>query len=98
MAKYVDFNELHRIYTGWLPQLESEEDAGARNGVEACIAILEDMRIIDIKGRLWGEWRRTAITDTLWCTSCNKINDSNIESAYCPNCGAKMVVSHREES
>ena len=40
--RLIDADVLMKTYKGWLSQLESDEDAGDRNGVEMCIAVLED--------------------------------------------------------
>ena len=45
--RLIDANALMETYKGWLPQLTAEEDAGDRNGVETCIAVLEDAPTID---------------------------------------------------
>lgn len=45
--RLIDADELENIYRGWLPQLTREEDAGDRNGVETCIAVLQDAPTID---------------------------------------------------
>ena len=39
---------------------------------------------------IYGEWKRTPLTNSLYCTACDQFNKANIESAFCPNCGAKM--------
>lgn len=38
---------LLKTYTHWLPQLERPEDAGDRNGVKTCIAVLQDAPAVD---------------------------------------------------
>lgn len=39
---YIEREALLEIYKKWIPQLQSEEDAGDLRGVETCIAVLED--------------------------------------------------------
>lgn len=53
MMKLIDANALMETYKGWLPQLTAEEDAGDRNGVETCIAVLEDAPTIDAIPMWW---------------------------------------------
>lgn len=40
--RLIDANALLKIYKNWLPQLTAPEDKGDRQGVETCIAVLED--------------------------------------------------------
>ena len=40
--RLIDADALLSIYNKWLPQLTAPEDAGDRNGVETCIAVLND--------------------------------------------------------
>lgn len=47
MANLIDRAALLSIYTGWLPQLTDPEDAADRNGVETCIAVLQDAPKVD---------------------------------------------------
>lgn len=42
MTDLIDRDALLSIYKGWIPQLTAPEDAGDRNGVENCIAVLQD--------------------------------------------------------
>lgn len=42
MARLIDADALLALYKKWLPQLTQPEDAGDRNGVETCIAVLEE--------------------------------------------------------
>ena len=51
--RLIDADALMKTYKGWLPQLESDEDAGDRNGVETCIAVLEDAPTIDAIPVAW---------------------------------------------
>lgn len=37
-----------------------------------------------------GTWKRTCVTNTLWCTACNSISRFQIETQFCPECGARM--------
>lgn len=45
--RLIDADALLKIYKNWLPQLIKPEDAGDRNGVETCIAVLEYAPTID---------------------------------------------------
>lgn len=47
MADLIDRDALLSIYKGWIPQLTAPEDAGNRNGVENCIAVLQDEPTVD---------------------------------------------------
>lgn len=60
--RLIDANTLMETYKGWLPQLTAEEDAGGRNGVETCIAVLEDAPTIDA---IPVAWLRTQINEAL---------------------------------
>lgn len=89
---------LLRIYKNWLPQLTKPEDAGDRNGVETCIAVLEDAPAVDAEPVKYGKWRKTRSPKgkiDLWpptyeCTECNSILFGSPRTNYCSNCGAKM--------
>lgn len=47
MARLIDANALLKIYENWIPQLVGSEDAGDKQGVETCIAVLQDAPTID---------------------------------------------------
>lgn len=44
-----------------------------------------------------GQWKRTPTSNTLYCSVCDKIPESQIETKHCPECGARLLpaeVSH----
>lgn len=51
---------------------------------------IADVPTIEAEPVKHGRWKRTAMSDTLWCMACGKIPDHQFETDYCPNCGAIM--------
>lgn len=45
--RMIDADALLKIYKNWLPQLTAPEDKGDRQGVETCIAVLEDAPTVE---------------------------------------------------
>lgn len=40
-----------------------------------------------------GQWKRTPTSNMLYCSVCDKIPESQIETPHCPECGAKLTPS-----
>ena len=89
---------LLEIYKNWLSQLTKPEDAGDRNGVETCIAVLEDAPGVDVEPVRRGSWGECRITGydglhavyTRPCSECG--HEARFSTNYCPICGVKMDV------
>ena len=45
--RYVDTNELIRLYSLWITQLQDPEDVGALEGVQACLDVLLEQPVVD---------------------------------------------------
>ena len=99
--RLIDANELLAIYKNWLPQLTKPEDAGDRNGVETCIAVLEEAPTIDAAPVVHGRWVKAhgmmppEYHGRKCCSVCDAFALRDFHgreqlSAYCPSCGAKM--------
>lgn len=90
----IDANALLGLYKKWLPQLAADEDAGDRNGVETCIAVLEDEPTLDYAPVRHGEWVWNGFDGIGWeCSRCRHEESREAkkpDAKYCPNCGAKM--------
>lgn len=88
----IDANALIGLYKNWLPQLTADEDAGDRNGVETCIAVLEDAPTLDYAPVRHAEWLLCGtFDDFVGCSCCGYSKPLEFENPnYCPNCGAKM--------
>lgn len=54
------------------------------------VSEIEKAPTLEVEPVRHGKWKRTAMSDTLWCMACGKIPDYQTETDYCPNCGAKM--------
>ena len=54
------------------------------------VADIDVLPRVDAKEVVYGRWKRTSISGTLFCSVCDKIPEFQIETNYCPNCGAKM--------
>ena len=86
---------LLEIFKKWLPQLTRPEDAGDRNGVETCIAVLEDAPAVDAEPVRHGKWIENYAYGA-WHYDCPFCDDGYATKAggkpvnYCSNCGAKM--------
>lgn len=37
-----------------------------------------------------GTWKRTPVSNVLWCSACNAISRFQVETQICPECGARM--------
>ena len=37
-----------------------------------------------------GQWKRTPVSERLYCGVCDNLPEYQLETNYCPNCGAKM--------
>lgn len=90
--RYVDTNEIIRIYKKWIEQLQSPEDAGALEGVQSCLDVLLEQPIVEAVPVVHGRW--TAICNGYkWMFNCNLCNcyiEAETSRNFCPNCGAKM--------
>jgi hypothetical protein len=95
--RLIDADALLKIYKNWLPQLIKPEDAGDRNGVETCIAVLEDAPTIDAEPVRHGRWELVH-KELSECSACGMIRNIRTQFAwaYCPNCGAKMDLEVQE--
>ena len=82
---------LLKIYKNWLPQLDKPEDAGDRNGVETCIAVLEDAPAVDAEPVRYGKWEIIYRNEAL-CSKCKMMRKIGTQTGwnFCPNCGVKM--------
>ena len=87
---------LLEIYKKWLPQLTKPEDAGDRNGVETCIAVLEEAPAVDAEPVRHGKWIETYAYGA-WIYDCPFCDDGYATKErekkpvnFCHNCGAKM--------
>ena len=96
---------LLQIYKCWLPQLTEPEDAGDRNGVETCIAVLKAAPAVDAEPVRHGRWVENIVEDAracppysykngYKCSLCDRITRTNSEP-YC-HCGAKMDAEAEE--
>ena len=91
--RYIDTNEIIRIYKRWIEQLQLPEDEGALEGVQTCLDVLLEQPIVDVAPVVHGRWDGNGN-----CSVCNKNiykdMDADIWATYeppcCPNCGAKM--------
>ena len=77
--RIIDADKLLETYKKWIPQLSSKEDAGDKQGVETCIAVLEDAPTID------------AVT-VVRCRDCKKHSSSVFypDMFFCPEHGRYM--------
>lgn len=51
---------------------------------------INDVPTADAAPIVHAHWKRTPTSDTLYCSACDKISESQIETKYCPDCGALM--------
>ena len=91
--RYVDTNEIIRIYNRWIEQLQLPEDAGALEGVQACLDVLMEQPIVDAVEVVHAKW--IVKGQDLFCSHCDQESGynpwgANTFSNYCPHCGAKM--------
>ena len=56
----------------------------------AFACVIDNVPTVDAVEVVHGRWKRTPISGTLFCSACDKIPEFQIETTYCPNCGAKM--------
>lgn len=54
------------------------------------LAVIADEKRVDAVEVVHGQWKRSPTSQTLYCGVCDKIPDCQIETDYCPKCGAKM--------
>ena len=93
--RLIDANELKRIYSIWVGQLQAPEDKGDLNGVTTCLQVLNEQPTVDAVEVVHG-YNIDHDTPSLfecsichwscWDTYCGDTDEYN----YCPNCGAKM--------
>lgn len=90
-VRLIDANALKATYENWLPQLDSPEDEGEKNGVITCIAELEDAPTVDAEPVRHGMWVHD-INNLYGCSEClgRETMPPKRLKPYCPNCGAKM--------
>jgi hypothetical protein len=96
--RYVDTNEVIRIYKRWIEQLQLPEDAGALEGVQTCLDVLLEQPIVDAVPVVHAKWELRNVTGgtngRYWCCSaCDCIRsywEYKAEDNYCFKCGAKM--------
>jgi len=90
--RLIDANALLKIYKNWLPQLTAPEDKGDRQGVETCIAVLEDAPTVDAEEVAHGRWIVHHEGGNNWCecSECNTVGSPFWKR--CPVCEAKMLV------
>lgn len=50
----------------------------------------ESYQIFKYEDKVHAHWKRTPTSNTLYCSACDKISESQIETKYCPDCGAIM--------
>ena len=90
----IDRDALHKIYYGWLSQLDEEKEAGQLEAIQTCLSVLEDAPEVDANPVVHGEWRmqKHDIYTTCACSRCGtEFEWSLMTYDFCPNCGAKMV-------
>ena len=46
--------------------------------------------IVDAVEVVHGQWKRTPVSERLYCGVCDSLPEYQLETNYCPNCGAKM--------
>lgn len=46
--------------------------------------------IVDAVEVVHGQWKRTPVSERLYCGVCDSLPECQLETNYCPNCGAKM--------
>lgn len=86
--RYIDTNELIRLYNLWITQLQDPEDEGALEGVQTCLDVLLEQPVVDAVPVVHGRWIANRI-----CSICRKeLTEWAAQNGYryCPNCGAKM--------
>lgn len=89
--RYTDTNELIRLYNLWIGQLQDPEDAGALEGVQACLDVLLDQPVVDAVPVVHGKWEELSEADYK-CSRCGfRFTSADPISMfqYC-RCGAKM--------
>lgn len=101
----IDANALLGLYKNWLPQLTADKDAGDRNGVETCIAVLEDAHTLDYapvknahvvwKERFRGGFEHNVrIVDHMGFSHVGTHDTRHYEKTpYCSRCGWELGVS-----
>lgn len=66
--------------------------------LQQCWLALQSLpRISEHEIRRHGQWKRTPTSNILYCSVCDKIPESQIETPHCPECGARLLpaeVSH----
>lgn len=67
-----------------IPIMDGNSTVGER------IIDLSNLPTVNAVEMVHGRWKRTPISGTLFCSACDKIPELQIETNYCPNCGAKM--------
>lgn len=101
--RYADTNKLIYLYSRWITQLQEPEDAGALEGVQACLDVLLEQPTVDAVPVMRGRWEKDPDMRRMdghiydyRCSTCHSpankgcYNNNDRFTNYCPNCGAKM--------
>ena len=98
----IDRDALHKIYYGWLSQLDEEKEAGQLEAIQTCLSVLEDAPSVDAVPVVHGEWMleddRCFKNSVSKCSACGKRYQlAPLSYNFCPNCGAKMDGGIKDE-
>ena len=82
----------------WKRSVDGYTDVGLRKGVTNYEAICkladyeeaEAEAATDTEEVVHGRWKRTPVSSRLYCSICDKIPLCQVDTPYCPNCGARM--------
>lgn len=71
-----------------------EDALKAMPALQQCWMALQRLpRIAESEIIRHGQWKRTPTSGTLYCSVCDKIPESQMETPHCPECGAKLNPS-----
>lgn len=91
MSDLISRSALLETYKNWLPQLTKPEDAGDKNGVETCIAVLELAPAVDAVEVVRCEDCKynEQVTAPKGYVYCSRWDIGTVDNGFC-HMGAKM--------
>ena len=58
---------------------------------------IKEMPTVDAVEVVHGQWKRTPVSERLYCGVCDSLPECQLETNYCPHCGAKMDGGNEDE-
>ena len=102
VSRYIDADDLEKAIYKWMPKDQEtwmdSEIPPIENLVVSIMMTIEEQETIDaepVRHGKWIRWRENGIKRCK-CSECFT-SYGNMDTPYCPNCGAKMDGERKEE-